>query len=38
LIKIWPTISECAKVHPKVRMVLKGVRNNHHNSIFKILD
>ena len=38
LVKIWPTIAECAKEHPKVRMVLKGTRNHHHNYTFKLID
>lgn len=38
LVKVWDTIAECAKVHPKVRMVLKGLRKQHHNFTFKILE
>lgn len=35
-IKTWNTIAECAKEHPKVRLVLKGIRNHTHGYTFKI--
>lgn len=38
LIKIWDTIAECSKNHPKVRLVLKGFRNHTHGYVFKIVD
>lgn len=37
-IKRWNTISECAKEHPKVRLVLSGVRQHTHGYTFKIVD
>lgn len=37
-IKQWPTISSCAKEHPKVRLVLSGSRNHTHGYTFKIAD
>ena len=38
LIKEWNTISECAKVHPKVRLVLKGIRKQTHGYTFKVIE
>lgn len=35
LIKIWDSISECAKEHPKCRDVIKGGRNQTHGYTFK---
>lgn len=37
LIKIWRTVSECAKEHPKCREVLKGFRNKTHGFVFKYI-
>lgn len=37
LVKVWDTVSECAKEHPKCREVLKGFRNKTHNYIFKYI-
>lgn len=37
LIKIWNSVSECAKIHPKCREVLKGQRNHTHGYTFKYL-
>ena len=37
-IKQYKTISECAKDHPKVRLVLSGLRSQTHNSVFKFAD
>ena len=36
LIKVWDSISQCSKEHPKVRAVLKGIRNQTHGYTFKI--
>ena len=38
LIKVWETITECAKFHPKCRDVIKGGRNHTHGYTFKYLD
>lgn len=38
LVKIWNSISECSKEHPKVRNVLSGYRNHTHGYTFKIVD
>lgn len=38
LVKVWDTIAECSKVHPKVRLVLKGFRKHNHGYVFKIVD
>lgn len=38
LIKVWNTIAECTKEHPKVRLVLKGIRKQTHGYTFKIID
>ena len=38
LIKTWDTIAECAKEHPKVRLVLKGLRKHTHGFTFKICE
>lgn len=37
LIKIYESLSACSKDHPKFRLVLQGVRNQTHNSTFKIV-
>lgn len=37
LIKIWRTVAECAKEHPKCREVLKGFRNKTHGFVFKYI-
>lgn len=36
LVKVWDSISQCSKEHPKLRAVLKGVRNQTHGYTFKI--
>ena len=38
LIKIWNTVTECAKEHPKCREVLKGFRNMTHGFKFKYIE
>lgn len=38
LIKIWDRVVDCAKEHPKVRDVLKGVRNKTHGYVFKYIE
>lgn len=38
LIKIWDSITECAKIHPKCRDVIKGGRNHTHGYTFKYID
>ena len=38
LIKVWNTISECSKIHPKCRDVIKGGRNHTHGYTFKYID
>lgn len=38
LIKIWDRVLDCAKEHPKVRDVLKGVRNKTHGFTFKYIE
>lgn len=38
LVKIWDSITECAKIHPKCRDVLKGVRNHTHGYTFEYID
>lgn len=38
LIKVWETISECAKIHPKCRDVIKGGRNHTHGYTFKYIE
>ena len=37
LIKIWDSISQCAKEHPKCREVLKGVRKQTHGFTFSYI-
>ena len=37
LVKIYNTVTECAKEHPKCREVLKGFRNKTHNLVFKYI-
>lgn len=36
-IKVYDSISECRKDHPKVKLVLAGIRSQTHNSTFKIV-
>lgn len=38
LVKVWDNITECAKVHPKCRDVIKGGRNHTHGYTFKYID
>lgn len=38
LVKVWDTVAQCAKVHPKCREVLKGQRNQTHGYTFKYLE
>lgn len=38
LIKIWDTIAQCAKIHPKAREVVKGQRNQTHGYTFKYIE
>lgn len=38
LIKIWDSIAECAKIHPKCRDVVKGARKQTHGYIFKYIN
>lgn len=38
LVKVWNSISECQKVHPKVKDVLYGGRNQTHGFKFKIIE
>lgn len=38
LIKVWDSISSCAKEHPKVKEVLCGGRNHTHGFTFKIIE
>lgn len=38
LIKIWDSITECAKVHPKCRDVIKGGRNHTHGYTFEYIN
>lgn len=38
LVKVWNTITECAKIHPKCRDVIKGGRNHTHGYTFKYID
>lgn len=38
LIKIWDSITDCAKIHPKCRDVIKGGRNHTHGYTFKYID
>lgn len=38
LVKIWNTVTECAKIHPKCRDVIKGGRNHTHGYTFKYID
>ena len=37
LVKIWRTVTECAKEHPKCREVLKGFRIKTHGFVFKYI-
>ena len=37
LVKVWDSISSCAKEHPKVKEVLCGGRNQTHGFTFKIV-
>lgn len=37
LVKTWNTIAECAKEHPKVRLVLKGIRKQTHGYTFNVI-
>ena len=37
LIKVWDSITECAKIHPKCRDVIKGGRNHTHGYTFKYI-
>lgn len=37
LVKIWDSITECAKIHPKCRDVIKGGRNHTHGYTFKYI-
>ena len=36
-IKTWDNITSCAKIHPKCREVLKGVRSQTHGYTFKYI-
>ncbi len=38
LIKVWDSIAQCAKQHPKARDVVKGQRKQTHGYTFKYLD
>lgn len=38
LVKLWNSISSCAKEHPKVKDVLYGGRNQTHGFTFKIIE
>ena len=38
LIKIWDSIAQCSKQHPKAREVVKGQRKQTHGYTFKYLD
>lgn len=38
LVKTWDSISQCTKEHPKVRLVLLGLRTHTHGYIFKFAD
>lgn len=38
LIKIWDSITDCAKIHPKCRDVIKGGRNHTHGYTFKYIE
>lgn len=38
LIKIWDTIAQCAKIHPKAREVVKGQRKQTHGYTFKYIE
>ena len=38
LIKVWDSIAQCAKIHPKAREVVKGQRNQTHGYTFKYMD
>ena len=36
LVKVWDSIAQCAKIHPKSREVVKGQRKQTHGYTFKI--
>lgn len=38
LVKVWDNITECAKIHPKCRDVIKGGRNHTHGYTFEYID
>lgn len=38
LIKVWDSISECAKIHPKCRDVIKGARRQTHGYTFEYIN
>lgn len=38
LVKVWDSITECAKIHPKCRDVIKGGRNHTHGYTFKYIN
>ena len=38
LVKVWDTVAQCAKIHPKCREVLKGQRNQTHGYTFKYIE
>ena len=38
LVKIWDSITDCAKVHPKCRDVIKGGRNHTHGYTFEYIN
>lgn len=37
LVKVWDSIAQCAKVHPKAREVVKGQRSQTHGFVFKYI-
>lgn len=37
LVKIWNSVTDCAKIHPKCRDVIKGGRNHTHGYTFKYI-
>ena len=38
LVKVWDSIAECAKIHPKCRDVVKGARRQTHGYTFEYVD
>lgn len=36
LVKVWDSIKECSKEHPKLKSVLKGIRSQTHGFNFKV--